>query len=99
MMLGREQKQHIRAIFLAPVESYTLSEVVRLTGLSRDSLRREVAAGDRDAVKVGRAWRFTWRQLVCIALDRWTWGEIHDALGPDAATALPPLLALHTVTV
>jgi hypothetical protein len=63
------------------------------------TLRREVAGGYRDAVKVGRAWRFTWRQAVCLALERWTWAEIHDALGDNAARVLPPLLALRILTV
>ena len=30
---------------------------------------------------------------------RWTLAEMHDALGSEAATVLPPLLALRTVTV
>jgi hypothetical protein len=42
---------------------------------------------------------FLWRQAVYIALERWTLAEIEDALGDAAATVLPPLLALRTVTV
>jgi hypothetical protein len=30
---------------------------------------------------------------------RWTLAEIHEALGDDAADALPPLLTLRAVTV
>jgi hypothetical protein len=30
---------------------------------------------------------------------RWTLADIHDALGADAATVLPPLLSLRAVTV
>ncbi|HXJ40229.1 MAG TPA: hypothetical protein VNH18_13200 [Bryobacteraceae bacterium] len=32
-------------------------------------------------------------------MDRWALAEIEDALGADAATVLPPLLTLRTVTV
>ncbi len=32
-------------------------------------------------------------------MQRWTLAEIEDALGSDAATVLPPLLALRAVTV
>src|SRR5438552_10357201 len=30
---------------------------------------------------------------------RWTLAEIHDALGADASTVLPPLLSLRTLTI
>jgi hypothetical protein len=62
-------------------------------------LRREVRLGYRDAVKVGREWRFAWRQLAFVAFDVWTLAEIYAALGPDACRVLPPLLALRAVTV
>jgi hypothetical protein len=81
------------------VDSYDLAEVARLTGKPLCTLRREAAGGYHDAVKVRGSWRFTWRQAVYVALERWTWAEIHDALGAEAATVLPPLLALRSVTV
>jgi hypothetical protein len=96
---GDVQREHIRAVFLHPVESYALREVAQLTGMSENRLRREVRAGDRDACRNGRVWRFTWRQVVYVAMDRWTLVEIHEALGSDAATVLPPLLALRSVTI
>ena len=55
--------------------------------------------GNRDAQRAGDSWRFTWRQLASLALECWTLAEIYDALGPDAAKVLPPLLALRSVTV
>jgi hypothetical protein len=58
-----------------------------------------VKAGDRDAEKVGKVWRFTWRQLINFALEVWTLAEIHAALGHDAANVLPPLLSMRAVTV
>jgi hypothetical protein len=94
-----QQRTHIRSLFLDPAESYGLREVARLTGAPLNRLRREVAAGDRDASKVGRAWCFTWRQAVRYTMEAWTLAEIHEALGPDAGTVLPPLLALRAITV
>jgi len=92
-------RESIRAIFLDPAESYGLSEVARLTETPAHHLRREAAAGYRDAVKVRGVWRFTWRQTVYVAMERWTLTEIHEALGTDAEAVLPPLLALRAVTV
>jgi hypothetical protein len=99
MIMGTIERQHIRAVFLERAEGYGLSEVARLVGIPAATLRRDVRSGNRDAAKISGRWRFTWRQLVFIALDRWSIADIHDALGADAADALPPLLALRTVTV
>jgi hypothetical protein len=93
------QREAIRAVFLHRLESYPLREVARLTGIPPGTLRREVAANRRDALKVHGRWCFTWRQLAFIAFHRWTLTQVHEALGDDAATVLPPLLALRTVTV
>jgi hypothetical protein len=95
-----DSKQSIQTLFLQPAaESYSLREVASLTGTPARTLRREVAAGLRDAQKVRGVWRFLWRQAVYVAMERWTLAEIQDALGDDAARVLPPLLALRTVTV
>jgi len=93
------QRAAIRAVFLHRSESYALSEVARLTGVPPGKLRREVAADLRDASKVRGRWRFTWRQLAYVAMERWTLAEIFEALGDDATAILPPLLTLRTVTV
>ncbi|HSY47302.1 MAG TPA: hypothetical protein VLC46_00675 [Thermoanaerobaculia bacterium] len=99
MILGTTERQRIRTVFIDRAESYPLSEVARLTGIPPARLRREVRSGDRDAEKVNGRWRFTWRQLVFVALERWTLTRIQDALGADASHALPPLLSLRSVTV
>jgi hypothetical protein len=93
------QQERIRVIFRRRADSYDLAEVACLTGMPLRTLRREVAGGYRDAVKVGGSWRFTWRQAVCLALECRTLAEIHEALGPDAAKVLSPLLELRSVTV
>src|SRR5256885_14227094 len=92
-------RQGIRALFLRPIESYDLAEVACLTGVSLRKLRRDVANGSSDAVKVRGVWRFTWRQAVYVAMERWTLAEIQEALGADAPAVLPPLLALRPVTL
>ena len=94
---GREQR--IKTLFLRPVESYRLSEGARLLGIASSTLRREAEDDRREEYRSGGVWRFSWRQLATIALRRWGHVEVLDALGSDAATVLPPLLALRTVTL
>jgi hypothetical protein len=94
-----EQKSRIRTLFLQPSDSYTLAGGSRLLGVSPGKLKREAEEDRREEYRSGDQWRFTWRQLVCIALRRWTLAEVQDALGSDAKAVLPPLLTLRTVTV
>jgi hypothetical protein len=94
---GREQR--IQTLFLRPVESYRLAEGARLLGIAPATLRREAEDDRREEYRSGDQWRFTWRQLACIALRRWTLAEVEDALGTDAGAVLPPLLTLRTVTL
>jgi hypothetical protein len=99
MIMCKDSKQRIKTLFLQPAESYTLSEVARITGTPARTLWRAVARGGHDATKERGQWRFLWRQAVYVALERWTLAEIQDALGDDAARVLPPLLTLREVTV
>jgi hypothetical protein len=94
-----DRRQRIRALFLEPAESYRLSEAARVLGMSASTLRREAERDQREAYRRNGAWRFSWRQVAYIAFRQWSLAEIHDALGPEASTVLPPLLGLRTVTV
>jgi hypothetical protein len=94
-----DQNQRIQMLFLHPAESYRLSEAARLIGISPGVLRREAEEDQRDAYRSNGSWQFTWRQVACIALRRWTLAEVHDALGSEAATVLPPLLSLRSLTI
>jgi hypothetical protein len=103
MILGKakisERRRNIRTFFLRPAESYYLGEAVTLIGVSRHALIREAVSDRREEYRDGRRWRFTWRQLAYVAFRAWTLAEIQDALGKDAATVLPPLLTMRSVTV
>jgi len=90
---------HIRELFLQRKPSYRLSEAGRLLRMTRKQLEREAKADHEEAYRTNGRWRFTWRQVAYIGLRRWSLAEIHDALGPDATTVLPPLLGLRAVTV
>ena len=63
--------------------------------MTQAALKREAEDDQREEDRAGGRWRFTWRQAVYVAQRRWTLAEIHAALGDDAATVLPPLLALR----
>lgn len=90
---------HIRELFLQRKPSYRLSEAARVLGMTRGALEREAKADDERAYHVNSRWHFTWRQVAYIALRRFTLAEIIDALGAQASTVLPPLLAMRSVTV
>jgi hypothetical protein len=92
-------RERIRAFFLQPRDFYYLSEATKLLGVSRHALIREAVSDRREEYRDGRRWRFSWRQLAYVAFRVWTLAEIQDALGKDAATVLPPLLSLRSVTV
>lgn len=94
---GREQR--IQTLFLRPVESYRLAEGARLLGVSPAKLKREAAFDIYEEYRREGKWCFTWRQLAVVAFRWWALEDIVDALGSDAATALPPLLSLRSVTL
>ncbi|HXH93700.1 MAG TPA: hypothetical protein VNN25_19115 [Thermoanaerobaculia bacterium] len=89
----------IRELFLQRAESYSLSEAARIVGVSTRALRREAEDDQREAYLSNGTWCFTWRQVAFIAMRRWTLAEIHEALGAEAETVLPPLLAMDVLTV
>jgi hypothetical protein len=94
-----DEQQRIRELFVHRQPSYRLTEAARLLGMTRGRLEREAKADEEDAYRVNGRWRFSWRQVAYLALRQWTLAEIHDTLGPDARTVLPPLLGLRTLTV
>jgi hypothetical protein len=91
----RDQANRIRQIFLEQKSTYSLSDLVRLTGITRYALTVGIKAGEYVAQRERRAYRFGWSELVHIAMAKWPLPVINDALGSDAARALPPLLLLE----
>jgi hypothetical protein len=97
---GVEAKRlRIRELFLQRAESYSLSEAAHIVGILPRALRRESEDDQREAYRSNGTWHFTWRQVAFIAMRRWTLAEMHDALGTEAETVLPPLLAMDTLAV
>ena len=92
-------RERIRALFLRPAEWYGLADGARVLGITTAALIREARDDREEEFRAGRTWRFPWRWIARLALQRWTLAEIHEALGADASAVLPPLLMLRAVTV
>jgi hypothetical protein len=99
MIMYATLKQRVQTLFLQPAETYSLADGARLLGVSPGKLKREAAYDRCEAYRRDGRWCFAWRQIALIAFRWWALEEIVDALGSDAATALPPLLTLRTVTL
>jgi hypothetical protein len=91
-------RERIRSLFLHPSPYYAIS-TARLLGMTQAALKREAEDDQRAAYRSGGRWRFSWRQVAYVAFRTWTLTEIYGALGKDAVSVLPPLLALRAVTV
>lgn len=99
MRMEQSAEERIRELFLQRRPSYRLSEAARLLGMPRGQLEREARADQEEAYRVNGRWCFTWRQVAHLAFRRWSLAEIHEALGTDAVSVLPPLLTLRAMTV
>src|SRR5438552_2393894 len=85
----------IRRIFLDRKRRYSLKDVVCLTGVTERQATAGVQSGQYVATGKAGAYRFDWSELAHMAMERWPLTIIHDALGLDAALALPRLLLLE----
>lgn len=82
----------IRTIFLDRQRRYSLSDVVRLTGMTTDAVVGGIEDGRYVARKNRGEYCFTWSELAYIAMEKWPLASVQQALGLDAARALPRLL-------
>lgn len=91
--------EQIREIFLERKPRYSLSDLVRLTGITRYAVTAGVRGGEYVAERERGQYRFNWTELAHIAMAKWPLPVINDALGADAGSALPPLLLLQELQV
>jgi hypothetical protein len=94
-----DQRRRIRRLFIDRADAYNLTEAASIVGISRSTLVRDAEDDQREAYRADGRWRFSWRQVAFLALRRWTFAELHRALGTDAAEVLPPLLARERVSL
>jgi len=93
-----KKRWQVRNIFLFPREFYSLRDASKRLGLAPGVLRRDIETGRFQAYRNSDGeWRLTWRQLVSVALSRWTLAEIETALGDDTLAILPELARSQTL--
>jgi hypothetical protein len=89
----------IRQFFLHPHPSYPLPAAAKLLGMSRRELRRWVETGEIEAETKGGATVIPWSELTSFAMEWWSQEAVEEALGAEAAQAIPELLRLAELEV
>lgn len=93
-------REAIRALFLRRKVEYTTHEAAQLLRVTLGEFHQLVATGivevesRRKRRQLGgrRHVLVSWQEVASAALLRWTVVQIHDALGKEANSVLPPLL-------
>ena len=85
----REERQRIRDLFLNPRKTYSPEDTAQLVDTDLGVLMGRIKRGHLEAQTVYLLDR---RDVLQLALDRYSLEEIFAALGRDADRALPPLL-------
>jgi hypothetical protein len=89
----------IRQLFLHPHPSYPLPEAAKLLGMERRELRRWVETGEIETETKGDATAIPWSELASFAMEWWSQEAVEEALGAEAAQAIPELLRLAELEV
>lgn len=85
----------IRRLFLEPKAVYSVSEAVKLLGMSAGELREWIASGEIEAEANG----IPWSEMVSFGMSFWSQEVVEDALGAELAEAIPELLRLCDLEV
>ena len=91
-VMKREEKQRIRDLFLSPRKTYSPDDAARLADADLHLLMERIKRGH---VEAQTFYLLDRRDVLQMALDRYSLEEIFAALGRDANRALPPLLRLE----
>jgi hypothetical protein len=89
----------IRTLFLSSRPTYPLPEAAALLGMDPDDLRGWMDVGEIEGVETDDGPAVPWGELVSFGLDFWSQETVEEALGVDAAEALPELLRLTDLEV
>ena len=85
----------IRRLFLEPKGVYTVSEAVKLLGMTAGELREWIVAGEIEAEANG----IPWSEMVSFGMSFWSQEVVEEALGAELAEAIPELLRLCDLEV
>lgn len=91
--------ERIRRIFLQPEQSYPLSDAAALLGYSDGELIAAIEGGDLSVDSAEGLPTVPWEELALAAAERWPQEIIEEALGTEAASALPELVRLTDLHV
>jgi hypothetical protein len=87
-------RNRIRHIFLSPRPNIPLMPAADLLGITLKELKREVESGAIVAVSTKLGQRVAREELMAAAMRVWDQAAIEEALGEDAAAALPEAIRL-----
>lgn len=88
----------IRRVFVER-RPFTFGETVRLIGLDRNHLARQIEDRELDCLRVSDETALPWPEVAYLALRRWPLDVIFEALGDDASRSIPELLRPRNITV
>jgi hypothetical protein len=89
----------IRDLFLHPHPTYTAAEAAEAIGMSVDDVLGWMEVGELEGVDTRDGVVLPWAELVSFAMGFWEQEEIEEALGAEAADAIPELLRLCDLEV
>ena len=89
----------IRNLFLHTRPTYTVAEAAEAIGMSVDDVRGWMEVGELEGVDTRDGVVLPWAELVSFAMGFWEQEEIEEALGAEAAEAIPELLRLCDLEV
>ncbi|HYI08780.1 MAG TPA: hypothetical protein VEK57_06890 [Thermoanaerobaculia bacterium] len=89
----------IRHLFLHPCSTYPVPEAAALLDMNVDDLQGWMDVGEIEGVETDEGLAVPWGELVSFGIDFWSQEIVEEALGTDAAEALPELLRLTELEV
>lgn len=87
-------RTRIRHIFLSPRPSFALMTAAELLGMTLKELKREIEDGAIVAVSTRLGRRVAREEMIAAAMGVWEQSVIEEALGLEAAAALPEAIRL-----
>jgi hypothetical protein len=92
-------RARIRELFVKRKPFYALADVLRLTRSMDAEIAAAVTEGAVDPVRDDTGLRFSWDDVVLLALRRWTPRMIHGALDVSYRDVVPPLNRVKQIVV
>jgi hypothetical protein len=89
----------IRSLFLHPRPTYPIADAAILLGMNWRDVRAWIESGEVEGVDTDEGLVLPWAELVSFGMEFWSQEVVEDALGAEAADAIPELLLLAELEV